>query len=232
MHWCVLLSSVAGSGAVCVGPRKDDGSGPGNRARSTRYRDVAIAGGAHRNRNHDRQSLGAGASVGVPASGAALGRAPVYFPRAGTRKPARTRVALPQVCPGRRPPPRTSYLSRDAFSRPQSPLFRDHKGGIQKGFLPIQQLAVIQTRQQRLPGSQPYAFFFPSPQASPTGRAVGKLGGQIAPPRSYSQNPKNAFDTTSVRAPRTTASISPRLGLRKQILNLLPLLVGEHHAHS
>ena len=90
---------------------------------------------------------------------------------------ARTQVALRQVCRCRRPPPCTSYLSRDVFCRLPSPLFCRDKGGVQKGFFPIQQPALVQHRQQFSPRHLPYALFLPPPQSTPTGRAIRVLLG-------------------------------------------------------
>ena len=61
---------------------------------------------------------------------------------------------------------------------------------------------------------------------------MGIFAWQVAPPCANTENPENAFETAAIRCPRSAPSIFPSLRCREQILNLLPLLVGQHHDNS
>jgi len=163
MRWFARFSSVADSDVACVCLRSGVADGCASRVRSTPFPGSTNAGAARRNRNHGRQLRAAVVSEDDRVHSAALSPVPACFPRAGTRKSARTQVALREVCLGRRPPPCTSYLSHDASFRPRSPFFCQHKGRVQKGFFPVQQPPLVHPSQQRLPSSQPHSLLFPHP---------------------------------------------------------------------
>ena len=88
----------------------------------------------------DSAQMGARAST----TNAEPSHAGACSPRADIRQSARTQVALRQERPCRLPPPCTSSLSRDVFCRLPSPLFRRDECGVEKGFFPIQQSALVQ----------------------------------------------------------------------------------------
>ena len=137
------------------------------------------------------RSRGTVGNAGVHGLCAALLRLPACFPQAGVRKSARTQVALRQVRRSRRPPPGTSYLSRDGFCRPRGPFFRSNESRIQKGFFPVQQFAVVHLAQQLPPGPQPDTLLFPHPQPPPARGTVGILIRHVSPSGPATQHPQN-----------------------------------------